>query len=206
MPKPRLKMGVPGNGGTSGPKPEESRAADDSRACEYTVAQAIKGKWLAARILMISGYVLFALVYFMVCVLIHFIPLACFTPLFTWMLVYFTWRYVSVSYRYEIVSGDWIFTRVLSDRYKRPMFQIKVKDAERIAPYNNRVEQSRIESCRPEKTVMAASSMESPDLYFALFTDQNGKRTVLYFEATRKALQLLSFYNKSATVLSKVRY
>ena len=167
--------------------------------------QKSKGKWLVFRILLVIGYVLFALSYFAFCVAIKFYPLAGFTPLFTWMLAFFTWRYVSVTYRYEIFSGDFVFSKILNDRHKKPMFKLKIKDLERIAPYHDRVEQSRIEAYRVEKTLWAASSKESPDLYYALFTDNEGKRTVLYFEATRKALQLLSFYNKN-TVLSKVRY
>lgn len=177
----------------------------DRRSCEYTVSQKIEGKWRTRRVLLILSYVLFSIGYFALCVAIRFYPLACFTPLFTWMLVFFTWRYVSVAYRYEIVSGDWIFTRVMSDRFYKKMFTLKVKDAERIAPYSDRIERSRIDAYGAEKELWAASSKESPDLYFALFIDTDGKRTVLYFEATKRALQLLNFYNKN-TVLSKVRY
>lgn len=184
----------------------ESGISDgDSRSCEYSVLQKIEGKWLVYRILLVAVYVLFAVGYFAACVAIKFYPLACFTPLFTWMAVFFTWRYVSVAYRYEIVSGDWIFTRVMSDRFYKKMFRLKVKDIDRISPYHDRMERSRIESFSPEKLLWAASSMNSPDLYFALYTDRNGKRTVLYFEATRKALSLLEHYNKN-TVISKVRY
>ena len=167
--------------------------------------QKIEGKWRLYRILLIILYALFAIGYFSFCVAIKFYPIAAFTPLFTWIVVFLTWRYVSVTYRYEIISGDMIFTKILSDRYKKKMFRHKIKEMERIAPYHDRMEQSRIEAYAPEKTVFAASSMESPDLYYALFADEKGKRTVLYFEATRKSLQLLSFYNKN-TVQTKVRY
>lgn len=182
-----------------------SASETDSRSCEYTVNQKIEGKWRTRRVLLVLSYILFSIGYFAVCAAIRFYPLMCFTPLFLWMLVFFTWRYVSVAYRYEIVSGGWIFTRVMSDRFYKKMFTLKVKDAERIAPYGDRLERSRIDAYGAEKELWAASSKESPDLYFALFIDKDGKRTVLYFEATKRALQLLSFYNKN-TVLSKVRY
>lgn len=185
---------------------EDIRAPeDDERTCEYSVMQKIEGKWRLARVLLIVLYAVFAIAYFAFCVAIKFFPIAGFTPLFTWMLVFFTWRYVSVTYRYEIVSGDFIFTKLLNDRYKKKMFTLKIKDLERIAPYHDRIEQSRVEAYDAEKTLWAASTMESPDLYVAYFTDCEGRRTVLYFEATRKALRLLSFYNKN-TVMSKVRY
>ena len=71
------------------------------------------------------------------------------------------------------------------------MFRLKIKDMDRIAPYHDRMEQSRIEAFRPEKTLWAASSMSSPDLYYAIYTDSKGVRTVLYFEATIKSLRLL---------------
>lgn len=181
-------------------------AADhDGRSCEYTVLQKVEGKWKLYRILLILGYIVSALAYFFLCVAIKFYPLACFTPLFTWMLVFFTWRYVSVAYRYEIVSGNWIFSRVLADRFHKKGFTLKIKDVERIAPHSDRIERSRVEAYEAEKTIFWASSFDSPDLYFALYTDSDGKRTVLYFEATKRTLQLLSYYNKN-TVLSKVRY
>ena len=194
------------NCGRGGLRGDDVRAPeDDGRSCEYSVVQKIEGKWVLRRILLIALYVVFAVGYFAFCVAIKFYPIACFTPVFTWMLIFFTWRYVSVTYRYEISSGDWIFTKILNDRYKKKMFTLKVKDAERIAPYADRLEQSRIEAFEAEKTLWAASTMESPDLYYALFTDVDGERTVLYFEATAKALRLLHFYNKN-TVLTKVRY
>ena len=178
---------------------------DDSRTCEYSVYQKMEGKWRTLRILLIVGYVFVAVGYFSFCMAIKFFPIAAFTPLFTWMAVYFTWRYVSVAYRYEIASGDWIFTKIMSERHKKSMFRLKIKDMERIAPYHDRMEQSRIEAFRPEKTLWAASSMSSPDLYYAIYTDSKGVRTVLYFEATIKSLRLLGHYNKN-TVFSKVRF
>ncbi|MBR2907981.1 MAG: hypothetical protein IKC26_08095 [Clostridia bacterium] len=182
-----------------------SASDTDSRACEYTVLQKRESKWKTYRALLVLFYLVASLGYVAVCAAIRFYPLMCFTPLIIWILVFLTWRYVNVAYRYEIVSGDWIFTRVMSDRFYKKMFKLKVKDAERIAPYSDRIERSRVDAFGAEKTLWAASSMDSPDLYFALFENVDGKRTVLYFEATRKALQLLSHYNKN-TVMSKVRY
>lgn len=191
---------------SGGRRGDDVRAREeDGRSCEYSVMQKVEGKWRLYRILLIIAYGLFAIGYFAFCVAIKFYPIAAFTPLFTWMLIFFTWRYVSVTYRYEIISGDFIFTKILNDRHKKKMFTLKIKELDRIAPYHDRMEQSRIEAYRAEKTLWAASSMDSPDLYFALFKDETGKPTVLYFEATRKSLQLLSFYNKN-TVQTKVRY
>ena len=178
---------------------------DDERSCEYSVMQRIEGKWLLFRVLLVISYVLFFIGYFAFAVIIKFYPIAGFTPLFTWMLVYFTWRHVSVTYRYEIVSGEMIFTKILSDRFKKKMFRLRIKTLDRIAPATDRIEKSRIEAFEPEKILWAASSMDSPDLYYAVFTDEKGKRTVLYFEATRKALQLLGHYNKN-TGPTRVRY
>ena len=187
------------------PLSQPPELGDDSRACEYTVSQKIEGKWKLWRFLLIIGYLVFSVGYFGFCMAIHFLPLGCFTPLFTWIVIFLTWRYVSVSYQYQIVSGEMKFKRILSDRYKKPLFTFKIKDFDHIAPYNDRLEQSRAEAYGAEKTLWAASSMSSPDLYFALFTDADGKKTILYFEVTHKSLNLLKSYNKS-TVMSKVRY
>ena len=178
---------------------------EDSRSCEYTVSQKAEGKWKLARILLVIGYVVFAVGYFTLCMVLNIWPVACLTPVLVWIAVYFTWRYVSVAYRYRIISGEWIFTRILSDRFKKKMFTLKIHDMIHIAPVSIAVEKSRAEAFGAEKVLWAASSMSSPDLYYAIFEDENKVKCILYFEATQKALRLLNFYNKSV-VLTKVRY
>ena len=37
-----------------------------------------------------------------------------------------------------------------------------------------------------------------------VFEDENGKKSIVYFEATEKAIKICRFYNPAATVTSKV--
>ena len=46
------------------------------------------------------------------------------------------------------------------------------------------------------------SSLDAPDMYYAVF-DHDGEDQVVYFEATKKALQILRFYNP-VTVVTEV--
>ena len=192
---------------------------EDSRTCEYAVNQKIKGKWLFAKIMLIVGYIVIVGGFFAVCCITNLIPVACFCPLIAWVLWFFTWKYVSVSYRYRIISGDMVFVKGYRNKFNTKMFTIKIKDCEVIAPYEAEIPGSTgfappkssddakkaIAHFSAEKTLWAASSFDSPDLYYALFTNEHGERCVLYFEVTNKAIKLLKYYN-AKTVVTKVRY
>lgn len=57
---------------------------------------------------------------------------------------------------------------------------------------------------RELKTVYEyCSSLSSPDIYFALF-EQNGAQSVVFFDATEKALKIMKFLNKEAIVMKQV--
>jgi len=175
---------------------------EDARSCEYTVQQAREGRFRTYRVLMLLSYVAFVLSYAGVCMLIRFYPLMALTPVLTWILVFFTWRYVSVSYRYEIESGQWHFTKIMNDRFYRPMLTLRISDMACIVPTEGRTPRELMAGYRGARMIWAGSSEHSPDLYMAVSGD---KKTVIFFDATAKALKLLSFYNK-ATAVTAVRY
>ena len=96
----------------------------ENNSFEYTVSKKIEGKYLAYRILMIVGYVVFSATYFFGMFAAHFLPLMAFTPILTWMLIFFTWRYVSIEYRYETESGVIRFYNVYGGKKKKLMLEI----------------------------------------------------------------------------------
>lgn len=176
---------------------------------EFAVDQKIEGKWLAARIALIVFYVAVA-----VGILLAgfgtriFVPLIALTPVLIWILVFMTWRLVSVEYEYSITSGILTFCKIYGNRSRRVILELDLRQASRIAPLDNEVEAAKAKAWHPEHEFSAISSLKAPDIYFILFEHEDRRqkekrRTVFYFEATNRALQICRFYNPSATVLTK---
>lgn len=177
---------------------------------EHAVAQRIEGRWLIARIGLVFLYVATAVAILLLGIRTGYLaPLIALTPVTVWILVFFTWRFVSVEYEYSITSGVLTFAKIYGNRTRRTFLKIELRQASRIAPLDNDVWTAEADKWHPEREFSAVSSMSAPDIYFILFEHGNEKtkekrRTVFYFEATSRALQICRFYNPSATVLTKV--
>lgn len=175
---------------------------------EFVVSQKTAGKWLAARIGLIAFYCLYPLVVLFLGMKAQIIaPLLAFVPLSLWLIIFITWRYVSVDYEYSVTSGTLTFTKVYGNRSRRKIFEMKLKDAVRIAPLEAPLEADRATAYAPEREFVGVSSMSAPDIYIMLFELGNDKssekrRAIFYFEATAKMLSVCRFYNPSGTVLS----
>ena len=120
-----------------------------------------------------------------------------------------TMAYGEVAFEYTISSGDMTFAKIYGNRFRRTILEIDLRQVSRIAPLDNDVWTAHADKWRPEREYSAISSLKAPDLYFMLFEygdnrKKEKRRTVLYFEATNRALQICRFYNPSATVLTKV--
>ena len=172
---------------------------------EYVVSPAKQPVWRLKRTLAIIGYVVYALGVFIFGASTEFmVYLLALVPLSTWMLVFFTWRYVAVEYEYSFVSGTMTLSKILGGRARKRVLDIRIKELHTIAPYDGDYIK-KAEEFQPEKSYDFVSSMQSPDVYYALFETPEGRRGIIYFEATKAALKILRYYN-SDTVLSEVRY
>ena len=172
---------------------------------EYVVSPAKQPSWRIKRILAILGYVAYALAIFTFGAISKFmIYMLALVPLSTWILVYFTWPYVAVEYEYSFVSGTMTLTKILGGRKRKKVLELRIKDLHTIAPYDGEYIKL-AEEFHPERSYDFVSSMQSPDLYFALFETADGRRGIIYFEATKPALKILRYYN-TETVMADVRY
>lgn len=181
---------------------------------EYVVAQKSEGKWKTRKILLIIGYIVFVAVVLVLGVFSRLlVPLLALTPIAVWILIFCTWRYVSVEYEYSITSGIFTLSNVYGGRSRKKLIEIPVKEFSTIAPYNHELPETvekaeqTIQRFAPQKEYIAISSHDSPDVYYALYTDkETGEKSIIWFEATDKALKIFRFYNAPATVVSKVRF
>ena len=181
--------------------------ADFNAPYEYVVAQKSEGKYRTRRILLIMLYIIYPILALVVGFITRLgVPMLCFIPLSEWMLIFFTWRYVKLEYEYAIVSGVLTFSVIYGGRSRREKLTFPLRSATLIAPVGYRMHEDRLELFDPEIAYNAIGDSDSPDKYFAIFTSDEGKRCVFYFEATEHMIKTCRFYNPSSTVVTKVRY
>ena len=168
---------------------------DSPNYAEFSYEKKSVGKNKLYRMLLIVSYVLFAILFFVVCYLSGLIPVFAIAPIFVWMLVFFTWRLVSYDMYFEFRSGTLTLGKIRvrkSGRLKKPMLTVTVKDAEEIAPFDTTVALG--------KDVAVYDFSESPvseKRIFIRFT-QSGAPAVAIFEGTARLGKLLTSFCPNA--------
>lgn len=117
------------------------------------------------------------------------------------VLTWYLWQFVSIEFEYSIVMGELEMDVIYGQRRRRHIAAAKIKDMTLIAPYGEEYDRE-INADDVKKRIFAASSLESPDTYFCVYNDEKNGKTVLIFEATKKTLNVMKFYNSKATVVS----
>ena len=159
-------------------------------AYEYVVNEKKNATVVCKRICLLLLYVLWAAGFLVVGMTTRLlVPLMALVPLSLWIIVFLTWRFTQIEYELSFFSGVVTVSRIYGGRTRKKL-------AEEYA--------QKIDSFGHEKEIMAAGSLDSPDLYAALWRDEDGKKYLLWFEATEKALKVFRFYNSSAVVVKKV--
>lgn len=172
---------------------------------EYSVEHSKKDRRLRRRKAMLVWlYIGYCLVFlFLVLVVRLLAPLYALVVVSCAFIWFLTWRYVQPTYLYNMTSGTLTFYTIYGGRTKKKIFSTKIADAEFIGPAATGEAKTAAEGCT--KSYYGVSEMSSPDAYIMVFRNPDGERCAYYFEATRKAIKILSFYNRS-TKIGEVRY
>lgn len=108
----------------------------------------------------------------------------------------YTYRFVSIEYEYTIASGYIIVDVIYGSKSRKTMVEVAIKDMEELAPYTPD-SQRLIDAKDIEKVYDAVSEMSAPDVYYGIFTNSKGQKSVLFFEAPDKALAVLRPLNRN---------
>ena len=107
----------------------------DLHFAEYAKPVANKGKIRLARVLLILGYVSFAVIYCLVFTAAIPLPqVIALLPLFLWMAVFFTWRHVSYECAVRVCEGKLVLLK-LNGKKERICQSVSVKDLIEIRPF-----------------------------------------------------------------------
>ena len=171
---------------------------------EYTVAEKRTPSLILKKVALIIAYVLWAAILFLVGSATKiFVPFLALVPISLWVLVFFTWRYTQVRYEYSLFTGELTVSRILSERFRKELVKVHIRDISAILPYEEEYT-PKAEAFGAEKTVFAASGYDAPNLYMAMWQDEkSGKRILLCFEPDEKCLRILRYYNAAAMTLRK---
>ena len=181
-------------------------AADDKfksqNYAEYMVDVKKEGKYKKQRTMVITGYVLFCIAFFIPAFVFNlfFFPLLLF-PLFP-ILYHSTWHFFSRSYFYTVDTGFFTITKVYGYKKEDDFVKLRISEAEMIAPLNDEYKHY-AHAHADAITYEAVSSFDASDIYFATFTNEAGKPAVVFFEATEGVLKALRYYNSKAVVMTK---
>lgn len=173
---------------------------------EYSVECKSEGKLKLRKLWLILAYIGFVVLYVVLfVVLTKIVPLIAILPLLLWILIFFTWRYTQVEYEYAILQGAFNFSVIYGNRTRKELLEVKIKDMTTIAPYEGEMI-ARTEAPDIKHLYSFISSKSSPDIYAAIWQDEEGEKSALLFEATNKTLKICKFYNNPATVVKEMRY
>ncbi len=115
-------------------------------------------------------------------------------------------KYFNTEYDYSVSSGELHIAEVHSKKRRKEIITIDIKKAEAIAPYRDKYRDS-ADRIDYDRVIDASSSMDSPDLYYAVIADADDEKskTIVFFEPTSKMLSLLYSQNPR-TVKTAVRF
>jgi len=111
-------------------------------------------------------------------------------------LMWYLWRFVAVEFEYTILQGEMSFDVIYGRRSRKPLYSAPIRNMEKISSPASPSHAADLAAA--DKTVFAASRMTNPNTRYALVREENGSRTLLYFEITEKAEKSLRFYNAKA--------
>ncbi len=185
-----------------------TRAADmgdnaASKFVNYGVKKKLEGKYALKRLLMIFGYVIFAIV-FVLSFMNSIPPIIAILPVLTWILIFFTWRFVSIEYEYYILDGEFCLLEVYGSKSARELCRVRISAMKVIAPYRRYADKDRADAIASANRIEGVSSMSAPDIYYGIFSGDDGKDCVVFFEVTEKTLKVLKYYNSEIEVVKTV--
>ena len=139
-------------------------------------------------------YVAFVGGFFGFCVGTRIVPLFAVCPIFTWILVFFTWPLVKFDVCYQFEHGTLRFFKVyrsLKGRTKKPLAEVKISSATRIAPYEGEELSARMSDY--------SSSASSTVRVVVEYRNEKDEAMAVVFDATERIAKLLCSFNRQAS-------
>ena len=158
---------------------------------ESIVKKKTEGKILFLKISLAVAYTLLATIGFLLtffladgspAVLLIVVAIVC-------AVIFFTWRLSCVEYEHSVISGTFFLAKIYGRSSRKEVFEAEMTRAALIAPYDETYSE-KANASAPDKIYYAVSSMDSDELWFIIF-DEDGKKTLIFFEAKERILSVM---------------
>ena len=164
---------------------------------EYAVEEKNSGKNRLLRTMLVLAYVVYSAAFFILFYTLLIPQIIALLPFTLLIIVPLTWRYVSVTHEYIISTGEISFAHIYANRKRKEIVKLPIRELCRVEPCAH---QGRDEKGNFFRTYDFRSSPDSPDAYRIVYNDEKGRRCLVLFDATKKALKLMRIYNPSGVV------
>ena len=171
---------------------------------EYCVEKRPEGAYRRNRILLVLVCVLVAVAIIPIVTYSH-VGKALITFVPIWMglcgIVYwFLSRFVNIEYEYRVIQGEFQMDIVYGQRQRKELMSCRVRDMEVIRPYDEEGKAA-VAACAHVDDCSISAKKPTPDVYYFIYTE-DGKKYATIFEATKKTLDVMKFYNAAALTYS----
>lgn len=109
-------------------------------------------------------------------------------------IVYLLYQFITsrnVEFEYIVTNGELDIDMIIAQRKRKRIFSSNCKDFEILAKLKGGLNDRRIEGVN--KKILAVSSMDSDDVYFALL-NYKGERTAVFFEPNERMLNAFRIF------------
>ena len=172
---------------------------------EYTVEKKCEGTYRLKRILLKIGLwvplVLLSVIFILLNIPVWVILIPVYPLIWMKILKPVFYPYVYIEYEYTVASGSLRFAEVLGKCRRRERLDLTVSSLSAIAPYSGEYKAA-ADAKDIAHRYEFVSTMNAPEIYYALF-EEDGEKSVVFFQPTNKALGLMHFLNR-ATVVTRV--
>ena len=173
---------------------------------EYCIEKKVEGTYRLKRILLVMGAVVLPVIVLLLCVFITnlhgLIPaFAVIVTLFIIGYWYFS-RFTHIEYEYRILQGEFQMDIIYGQRQRKRLLDVRIRDMTVIRPY----EESRhdeVYGCDKVTNYAISVKHPTPDLYYFIHKDESGRSEAVFFEATRKTLEIMKFYNHAVLTIKE---
>ena len=164
-----------------------------NRFAEYTRPVAKKGKNKRLRLLLLLGYIVFALLYCLLFTVPIKIPqVIAVLPIFLWIMIFYTQRLVNYEIQTSVSEGHLAFARIWNKKRKEKA-RVALKAIRKVY----KLEGGAMPESKDGQCFDFRADADAEDAYAALCEAEGGK--VLYlFQATPQLLSSIRYFNKQA--------
>ncbi len=117
---------------------------------------------------------------------------------------FFASSLLKIEYEYVVASAQVEFSVIYGQRKRKDLLLVSLNDVERIAPVNQ-TNKHYIENLGCDKIYDFSSGPDSKRKYFML-ANCGGKKSVIYFDAISKTLDVLKYFRSNIVEIDKDIY